>query len=291
MEPHLAAVSFGDQDAGSGPVYNSPNGGPIRGAIHAISARNLHEIGANVPDDKQFLRSWRRQLHDCIQSHQARVVRFLMTDISGKSMTDADVIRRCNEIMTKYSRPSWNTMNIQDIDLNVDLSNSTAEITNDIGISPIQLRESLRRVVRLFVNSATSVCASETKLEENLVRFETIVARINDIMFLEPSSALQHINEPVRVYLDSVLDKINLEEDYKDLITNYKKFITLKGLINLANFQKTVGPTCTICMTKEVSQATIPCGHTFCEECCRTQMTSCYICRVQIRDKVRIYFS
>jgi len=291
MESHLAAVTFGDQDAGSGPVYNSPNTGPIRGAIHAITARNLHEIGAIVPDDKQFLRSWRRQLHDCIQSNQARVVRFLMTDISGKSMMDTDVVRRCNEIMTKYARPSWNTMNIHDIELHVDLSNSTAEITNDIGISPIQLRESLRRVIRLFVNSATAVCATETKLEEKLVRFETIISRINDIMFLEPTSALQHMDEPVRVYLDSVLEKINLEEDYTELMANYKKFIALKGLITLANFQKTVGPTCTICMTKEVSQVTIPCGHTFCEDCCRTQMTSCYICRVQIRDKIRIYFS
>jgi hypothetical protein len=214
-----------------------------------------------------------------------------LTDVSGKTILDADVVRRCNDIMTKYARPSWNSMNIQDIVYSTDLSGSNTEIENEIGISPQQLRESLRRVIRMFVNSASTVCTAETKLEEKMSRFETIVSRINEIMFLEPTSALQQMDGPVRTYLDSVLDKFHLEDDYNELMTNYKKFITLKGLITLANFQKTVGPTCTICMAKEVSITTIPCGHTFCEDCCRAQMTSCYICRVQIRDKVRIYFS
>jgi len=290
MESHLAAVTFGDQDAGSGPVHSSPNSGPVRGAIHAITAKNLHEIGTAGPDDKQFLRSWRRQLQDCIQNQQARIVRFVLTDVSGKSMTESDTVRRCSDILTKYGRPSWNTMNIQDIAYSTDLSGSNSEIEQDIGMTPQLLRDTLRRVIRMFVQSATAVCAAETRLEEKLVRFETVVSRIHDLMFLEPTPALQQMDEPVRIYLDSVLDKLTLEDDYKELMTQYKKFTTLKGLIGLANFQKTVGPTCTICMTKEVSITTIPCGHTFCDDCCRTQMTACYICRVQIRDKIRIYF-
>ena len=293
MDLNLAAATFGDQDAGSGPVHSSPNSGPIRGAIHAIVARNLHEIVA--PDDKQFLRSWRRQLNDCIQHQQARLVRFLFdhtySDISGNQIMSADIIRRYNDVMTKYARPSWNTMNIHDIAFYTDISGSNSEIENDIGISPIKMRESLRRIIRMFVTSATAMCAAESRLEEKLARFETVVTRTNELMYLEPTASLQQIEEPVRKYLDSVLEKIQIEEDYKELMENYKKFAVLKGLITLANFQKTVGPTCTICMTKEVSQVSIPCGHTFCEDCCRTQMTSCYICRVQIRDKIRIYFS
>jgi hypothetical protein len=293
MDNSLASASFGDQDAGSGPVYSSPNNGPVRGALHAITARNLNEIGAVAPDDKQFLRSWRRQLHECIQHQQARLVRFLIagTGISGQTIMDADVVRRYNEILTKYSRPSWNAMNIHDIVFHTDLSSSNAEIEHDIGMSPSHLRDTMRRLTRMFVNSATAMCAAETRLEEKLVRFEAVVSRIHDLMFLEPTAALQQLDEPTRVYLDSVLEKINLEEDYVELMLNYKKFASLKSLLTLANFQKTVGPTCTICMTKEVNQATIPCGHTFCEDCCRAQMTSCYICRVQIRDKVRLYFS
>jgi hypothetical protein len=286
----LASASFSDRDAGSGPVHSSPNSGPIRGAVHAISARNIHEIGAVVPDDKQFLRSWRRQLHDCVQNKQAQVVRFLFTGVSDETILDAEVVRRYNDILEKYSRPSWNTMNIHDITFHTDLSQTNMEIEQDIGISSQQMRDSLRRVIRMFVNSANAMCSSEIRLEEKLTRFETIVSRINDLMFLEPTTALPKMDGPVREYLDSVLDKIRLEDDYTELMENFKTFSVLQSLLRLANFQKTVGPTCTICMTNDIKQATIPCGHTFCDECCRAQMTSCYICRVQIRDKIRIYF-
>jgi hypothetical protein len=88
-----------------------------------------------------------------------------------------------------------------------------------------------------------------------------------------------------------VFDKIDIETDYNEMVSQYKKFASLKGIVSLANFQKQTGPVCVICMTKEVSQVVSPCGHTFCDDCCRTQMTACYICRVQIRDKMRIYFS
>ena len=59
----LAAAAWEEQDAGSGPVPNSPMLGPMTGAIHNISARHLHDIATSVPDDRQFLRAWRRSLH------------------------------------------------------------------------------------------------------------------------------------------------------------------------------------------------------------------------------------
>jgi hypothetical protein len=135
------------------------------------------------------------------------------------------------------------------------------------------------------------VCAAEGRLEEKLRRLETIVGRINDLMFLEPTAELEALAEPTRVYLDSVMGKVALEEDYRALMEAYRRFSVLRGLVSMGSFQRPGGPLCPICMAKEVVQAVIPCGHTFCEECCRPQMTGCYICRTQIRDKVRIFFS
>ncbi len=40
---------------------------------------------------------------------------------------------------------------------------------------------------------------------------------------------------------------------------------------------------CTICMEKTREYACIPCGHTYCEECCRKMKDgTCYICRKQV---------
>jgi hypothetical protein len=143
----------------------------------------------------------------------------------------------------------------------------------------------------MYVNAGAAMCAAETRLEDKLKRLESVVGRVNDLMFMEPTSALEGLGTPMRTYLDSVLEKISIEEDYQELIKQYKKFAVLKGVVSLGSFQKSAAPTCSICMVKEVNQAVTPCGHTFCDDCCRTQMTACYICRVQIRDRVRLFFS
>jgi hypothetical protein len=289
MDPAgLAAASFDEQDAGSGPVHASPSLGPMTSALHNITARHLHDIGASIPDDRQFLRSWRRRLQECLTQQNARALRFLLADASGET----EVTRRVADVLTKYSKATWSfTSSTRDLSLPVASAAAMAEIEREIGIAPAALRESLQKVVRLHVNTATAVCAAETRLEEKLRRIETVGARVNDLMFLEPTAELEGLGEPVRAYLDSVLAKIDVEPDYRELMEQYKKFAALRGLVSLAQFQRPAAPTCTICMTKEVSQVVTPCGHTFCEDCCRSQMTACYICRVQIRDRLRVYFS
>ena len=287
----LAAATFEDQDAGSGPVHSSPNLGPMSGAIHNISTRNLHDISAALPDDRQFLRSWRRNLQECLTQQNARIVKFLMADVSG-DIQSAEVVRRCTDILSKYSKPTWNfASSTRDLSLPTSTTDATAAIEQELGISPVALREYMRKAIRLYANAATALSSAEIRLEEKLKRLEALVGRINDLMFLEPTAELEHMTEPAHAYLDSVLSKISIDAEYNELIEQYKRFALLKGVVNVGAFQKQTGPICTICMTKEICQAVTPCGHTFCDDCCQKQLTACFICRVQIRDKVRLYFN
>jgi hypothetical protein len=277
------------------PVHVTPTLGPMTGAIHNISARNLHDISTTLPDDRQFLRSWRRQLQDSMTQQSGRIVRFLVntgSDVSGTSISELEISRRCADVLHKYSRPTWNfASSVRDLMLNTSTAETLTEIEREIGVSPAALRETLKRTIRMYINTAAALSASEVRLEEKLRRLETVIGRINDMLFMEPTPELEALAGPTRAYLDSVLDKISIEADYTELVEHYKKFATLKGLVSLMSFQRSPTPTCTICMTKEISHAVTPCGHTFCEDCCRSQMTACYICRVQIRDRLRLFFS
>ena len=285
----LAPTSFDDQDVGCGPVHASPSLGPMTGAIHNISTRHLHDIGTGIPDDRQFLRSWRRNLQDCLTQHNGRIIQFLVADASGGEQA---ITRRCTEVLNKYAKSTWSfNSSTRDLTLPSSTTDTAAWIEQEVGIGAAGLREYVRKAIRLYANTAQRLAAAEGRLEEKLKRLEAIVGRVNDLMFMEPTAALETMAEPSRVYLDSILEKISIEDDYKELVEQYKRFTMLKGVVSLANFQQPANPTCTICMTKEVTQAVTPCGHTFCEDCCRTQMTACYICRVQIRDKVRLFFS
>lgn len=291
MDPSrlFAAALFEEQDAGSGPVHASPGLGPTAVAMHNINARHLHDIGAALPDDRQFLRSWRRQLQDCLNQQNARVIRFLLADTSGG---DTEITRRCQDVLSKYSKPTWSfTSSTRDLNLPTGSATEVAELERELGISPTVLHDAMRRAVRLYVSTASALCAAEGRLEEKLKRLETAATRIQDLMFMEPSAELTGLEAPARAYLDSILGKITIEDDYREMTEQYRRFLLLKGIVGLGNFQRGPAPQCSICMTREVAQAVTPCGHTFCEECCRTQMTACYICRVQIRDRLKLYFS
>jgi hypothetical protein len=217
------------------------------------------------------------------------MIQFLLADASGEL---TDITRRCTDILAKYSKATWSfSSSTRDLVLPTDSTDATAWIEREIGVSPAAMRDQMRKTIRLYANTAQSMSTAEMRLEEKLTRLEAIVGRINDLMFLEPTSGLEQLASPTRAYLDSVIEKISIDADYKELVEQYKRFSLLKGIVSLGTFQKTTAPACAICMNREVNHVVIPCGHTFCEECCRTQLTACYICRVQIRDKVRLYFS
>ena len=268
---------------------DSPTLGPMTTALHNITTRNLHEISTAYPDEKQFLRTWRRQLNDCMQLHSANLVRFLLV---SSDLTDAPLIKRCNEVLTKYSKPTWNfASSIRDLSMNLCMEETIADVGTELGMTANEMCKKMKMAIRLYTDSVTALCLAEGRLEEKLKRIETIMTRINELMFLDPNSALEQLGEPVQKYLSSILEKISLEEDYNEIMAQYKKFVALRSIVLLGNFQKSAVPTCTICMTKEVASVITPCGHTYCEECSKVQVTACFICRVQIRDRVKLYFS
>jgi len=263
---------------------------PMLAAMHNITARNLHEIQIAAPDDRQFLRQWRRQLQDCMTSQSTHMLQFLVADSSGSSVDE--VQRRCTDVLNRYSRPTWSfTSSITDLRISRDMTTTHSDIERELGISLESLRETQKKVTRLYVNSAIALGLAENRLEEKLKRFDAIAKRVNELMFLEPTPELEPMTVAVAAYLQSVLTKISLKEDYEEVVAQSKRFSALRAGVNLMQLQKQSAPTCTICMHKEVSVAATPCGHTFCDDCCKSQMTACYICRLQIRDRVRLYFS
>jgi len=227
-----------------------------------------------------------------MNQQNARIVRFLLSDPSGAITAEEEMTRRCQEVLGKYSKSTWSfTSSTRDLSLSTTANSAMEEIEREIGIAPSVLHDIMRRVVRLYVNTATQLCTAESQLEDKLKRLEVIIGRINDLMFLEPTVQLGELQTPVRTYLDSVLEKISIKDNYCEVVEQYKKFAALKGLVSLGNFQQGHIPTCSICMTREISKAAVPCGHTFCEDCYRKQVATCYICRTQIRDHVRLFFA
>ncbi len=276
----FAPVFFDGHDAGSGPVPAVDERSPITTAIHNISARHMHDIATALPDNRQAVRAWRQQIQECMKRGHCQLFKFLVA-----SGPEPDVLKRAGDAVSKYSKATWNfASSVRDLALDVDCS-------TDLGFNVSEFAEMQKRVNRAYTTAAAAVCDMEERLEEKLKRVDAADACVRQLLDLGPTPALGALTAPARAYLDSVYADANLEEEYATLIERYKRFAVLKGLVTLGGIQQTPAPVCTICMTKEITHATIPCGHTYCEDCSRTQVTSCYICRVQVRDRVRLFFS
>lgn len=46
---------------------------------------------------------------------------------------------------------------------------------------------------------------------------------------------------------------------------------------------------CPVCFTKEINMAVLPCGHTYCQECCMKMSNSCFVCSATLLNRTRIY--
>ena len=165
------------------------------------------------------------------------------------------------------------------------------EIEGSLGSSLAGLQSGMHTAIRLYVDAVADRTAADQQYAATVDRLGHLRDTIQRLLTLDPDAALGTLADPARAYLNSMTDRLNLPLAEEAVIKASLRVEMLRELLTLGSFGSTVGPHCTICMSgKPVTMTLTPCGHTFCEECCEKQKTACYICRNQIRDRVRIYF-
>jgi len=271
-------------------MSNLSNPGDFTIAINTVLERTTHNINCNIQSNQQFIAEWRKRLYELQQHEISSSIAFLVKDTSN-NISDHTLLRRCNDLLTKYANPKLLfTGSSSDIVQSVDTAGAYKDISNRIGILPELLQEGLQKTIRTYIKTGEELQAIDAALQEKLNRIDAAIACMNTLTSLDQTDTLPMLAGPVEDYLKSVFEKNMIESTYNAYIETYKRFTSLRSIIEVTNVHKPAGPACTICITKEVSYAIAPCGHTFCEECSAKQLTSCYICRTQIRDRLRIYY-
>ena len=94
-------------------------------------------------------------------------------------------------------------------------------------------------------------------------------------------------------FLNETYEDNNIEEDYKNIIELYRKFFHLRELIKTVRTVELSEkePLCTICFNEQIQFAIVPCGHTYCSTCIKRHVLTCSVCRGNIRDRIRVYFT
>ena len=150
-----------------------------------------------------------------------------------------------------------------------------------------------RTLLDLWRQAMTEFSTAETKLKIHMAMFDDIQKRATTLLQLPNCDAYEPLAKATEDYLRSVFQEHTIETEYTETIKALKKIVVLTDALGAIRqmVNANTEPLCSVCIQEAVSIATVPCGHTFCGNCGARQMTTCYICRTPISNRLKIFFS
>jgi hypothetical protein len=151
----------------------------------------------------------------------------------------------------------------------------------------------MRWLFQQYRTIGEEVMRLETTLFQKIELLDKLHNRIPIITSLTANDALPELVDAFTNYTDQIYQSSRFEDNYKDLVESYKKWNICRQIVTLQSMMRpdATDPQCSICLLEPVSNALVPCGHTYCTNCARKQNTTCYICRGQIRERIRLFFT
>jgi hypothetical protein len=210
----------------------------------------------------------------------------------------------------KYLNSGREQNYLKDINIDVNIKNSLSEINMGFlkhgGSSIEQFLQQLRWVSEELRQLSDNIMRIETQITKKMEYVDQIGARANFLCGLKPNEGYAGLLEAFSVYVEKAFEANRIEDDYRELLELYKKWIILKDIVSLQKCVEQVcrgssgggaggagghEPLCTICLNDPITNAIVPCGHTFCAGCIKKQTMTCYVCRGVIKDRIKIFIT
>lgn len=301
--PPYAAASWENGDGESIPEFTLDNTipGKYKSTLTNILSKHCAEVKTSTDEIMQPISNIsRKKLKDLIVKHNNEIFAFM-----SKPDKTPQVIGLAETIFRRYGHDiptiKGNSQGsiLRDLNLDVSLSEIVSEFDENLKKNRIAcggLDDYLRQTKWIFnqyKNIGEEVLRLETVLYQKLDLLDKLNSRIPMITSLSNNEVLPELISTFSKYADSIYKSVNIEEVYKELVVEYKKWNICRQIISLhSNFKSDLqDPQCSICLTDPVITAIVPCGHTFCGNCIKKQNTSCYICRGVIRERIKLYFT
>jgi Zinc finger, C3HC4 type (RING finger) len=295
ISPHLGG-QLGQQLP---PPYNLDAEEPeqlpsVSGAVKNLIVRHTQELRESVEQLPRIGNSVRKAFREFFVKEATTIFDFL-----DKPLGENKALSQSYQILKRFGRGEYigNKNKLRDLILNIDCSETIQEIQNLLqGSSETPFNEwvkNTRIILEQWKKATTEFSVAEKHLQERLQVFDELSKRVQTIILLPPSEGYEGLTKATEVYLKGVFEENKIETIYNEIIQHLKKIVvltdamaTIRQLLNVST-----EPMCSICFEDTVSIVSIPCGHTFCNSCGGKQVNTCYICRVPVRDRVKIYFS
>ena len=266
----------------------------VSGAVKNLIARHTQELRESVEPFPRIGNSVRKAFREFFIKEATTIFDFL-----DKPLGENKALSQSYLILKKFGRGEYigNKNKLRDLVLNIDCSETLQEIQTLLkSSSETPFNEwvmNTRTILEQWKKATADFSVAEKQLQERLQVFDELTKRIQTIIVLPPSEGYEGLTKATEVYLKAVFEENKIETIYNEIIKHLKKIVvltdamaTIRQLLNVST-----EPMCSICFEDLVSIVSVPCGHTFCVTCGGKQVNNCYICRVPVRERVKIYFS
>ena len=272
--------------------------GKFKTTVSNILSKQCCELKTMSEDIVQPVTISKKKLKDLISKHNNEIFSFMSHPDKTPHM-----IGIAETIFRRYGRdiPSikGNTTHNILTDLNLDTSMNTIVTDFDENLKKIggngldDFIKQMKWIFNQYRVTGEEILRQETVLHEKLDLLDKLNNRIPLVTSLTTNEVLPELIESFTKYADSIYATCKIDELYVEIVELYKKWNICRQIVLLQyNLKNTMTePQCSICLAEPVSYAIVPCGHTFCSLCSKKQNTNCYICRGNIRERVKLYFT
>lgn len=220
-------------------------------------------------------------------------------DFLDKPLEGNKTLSQSYQILKRFGKGEYtgNKNKLKDLVLDTDCSEALEGLNLSlISTAPKPLTQwiqNTRSILEQWKLATTEFSQAEKHLQEHMKVFDEVNKRITNITQLPHADGYEEIILATEVYLKSIFEKHHIEANYNEVIKALKKIVVLTDAMNTIRhmINSSTEPTCSVCFQEPVGIVSIPCGHTFCVTCGSKQITTCYICRVAVKERIKIYFS
>lgn len=289
-----ASADFPDAELNRPLDFSMGEGVSYSLALTNAVSKHYSELRENRVDEPLEI-VWKKKFREFLITKNEKLLEFLTVKIKNHP-----VLGKLEHFFQLFGCRliNFNQNSIHEIVFDISGTNSGKDLINNLSISngfqDIDTYIKQTQVLfDLYKDTGEKILNKELELTCKLENFDSIHSNLKGLSNLKTNKSYNTMMEGVQTYLEKVFEENNFEENYKDIIDLYRKFISLRDILQVVRKRESVEsePLCTICFNEKISYAFSPCGHTFCTSCVKKQLYACSICRGSIRERVKIYFS
>lgn len=268
---------------------------PYSTVVQNTLQRHTQEIRENNPQPAPVQTSWRKKLRDFLMTKNEDLLSFL-----SKRLPETSPLYRVENFMKKYGRTE-SVLSNSNKDKFLDISGMERVLyLDDLEVQLqqhgkskyVELIGQVKFMIDTYRETGERILHLENVLRTKLDLLDKTVQKLTGVCTLGQNQAFAPLMDSIQSYLNIIFEENKIEETYKEIILAYKKLFFLREALQflwtLEGAQRE--PLCAICFNESIQFALVPCGHTFCATCCKRQIMSCYICRVNVREKIKLFF-